>query len=413
MAARVAPPAARAREPVRGWPGDPPPVSGVTRAHLADGAAAEAPPQPVLPAYGGACLTSVTPSLLSADPAARAWMPEPVRHASQVALLVLDGLGWEQLQERRAVAPVLATMAGGPITSVAPTTTASALTSISTGLAPAEHGVVGYRVRVGARDVLNVLRWQTAAGDARTLVDPHAFQPRPAFAGTVPPVVTRAEFASTGFTLAHLAGVRLHGWRLASGLIVEVRRLLAAGEPFVYAYYDGIDKVAHDKGFGEYYDAELASVDRMVGELVAHLPPGAALVVTSDHGQVQVGGAGIELAPEVAADVDLLSGEGRFRWLHARPGTADRLAANAVRLYGDVAWVRTRRQVLDEGWLGGPPSADVERRLGDVALVPFAPVAFLDPVDTGESRLVCRHGSVTAAEMLVPLLAKASPGAGG
>lgn len=367
----------------------------------------------MLPAYGGACLSSLVPALLSPVPEAREWMPLAVREAAQVVLLVLDGLGWEQLQERSELAPVLGAMDGGPITSVAPTTTATALTSISTGLPPAGHGVVGYRVRVGARDVLNVLRWNTAAGDARPTVPPEAFQTSPAFGGTAPPVVTRAEFATTGFTAAHLAGTRLHGWRLPSAVPVEVGRLLRAGEPFVYAYYDGVDKVAHDRGFGSYYDAELVATDRLVGDLLDVLPPEAALVVTSDHGQVQVEGAGIELAPEVMGDVDLLSGEGRFRWLHARPGTASRLAATARRLYDEVAWVRTFDEVVEEGWLGGRPSPEVARRLGDVALVPFEPVAFLDPADTGESRLVCRHGSLTPAEALVPLLAKRGSGGQG
>jgi hypothetical protein len=370
-------------------------------------------PQPVVPDYGGACVASIVPSLLAPDPEARAWMPAAVREATQVVLLVLDGLGWEQLQARSHLAPVLSGMDGGPITSVAPTTTATALTSISTGLAPAEHGVVGYRLRVGDRDVLNVLRWQTAAGDARQNVDPSTFQPWPAFGGTSPPVVTRAEFAATGFTVAHLAGARLNGWRLPSALVVEVRRLLQAGEPFVYAYYDGIDKVAHDRGFGEYYDAELAFTDQLAAAVVASLPPGAALVVTSDHGQVQVGTSGITIDASLMADVDLLSGEGRFRWLHARPGTARRLAEAAHRMYDDVAWVRTRQEIVDEGWLGGRPGPAVERRLGDVALVPFASVAFLDPADMGESRLVCRHGSLTSAEALVPLLVQSSPSGGG
>ena len=366
-------------------------------------------PVPVVPDYGGSCVDAIVPSLLAPSAEARAWMPEPVRGAGQVVLLVLDGLGWEQLAERAALAPVLSGMQGGPITSVAPTTTATALSSITTGLPPAQHGVVGYRMRVAERDVLNVLRWQTAAGDARETHDPAAVQPRPAFGGTCPPVVTRAEFASTGFTTAHLAGARLHGWKLPSALVVEVRRLLAAGERFVYAYYDGVDKVAHDRGFGEYYDAELAFADQLVGAVAAALPEGATLVVTSDHGQVQVGGAGIPVHPSLMDDVDLLSGEGRFRWLHARPGTVNRLAEAAHRLYDDVAWVRTRREVIEEGWLGGAPAPEVERRLGDVALVPFASVAFLDPADVGESRLVCRHGSLTSAEALVPLLVGTGP----
>jgi hypothetical protein len=73
-------------------------------------------------------------------------------------------------------------------------------------------------------------------------------------------------------------------------------------------------------------------------------------------------------------------------------------------LHGDVAWVRTKGQLIADGWLGGVPSAEVAARLGDVVLVPFAPTAFLDPADTGELRLMARHGSLTPAEMYIPLL---------
>jgi hypothetical protein len=69
-----------------------------------------------------------------------------------------------------------------------------------------------------------------------------------------------------------------------------------------------------------------------------------------------------------------------------------------------VAWVRTKEQLIADGWLGGVPSAEVAGRLGDVVLVPFAPTAFLDPADTGELRLKARHGSLTSAEMYIPLL---------
>ena len=364
-----------------------------------------ATPEPVLPAYGGACLSSVVPALLDREHGTPSWVPEPARSARQVVLLVLDGLGWEQLRRRRELAPTLCGMVGGAITSVAPTTTATALTSITTGLTPAEHGVVGYRVRVGANEVLNVLRWRTGSGDAREAVPPEKFQPQPAFDGAAMPVVTRAEFATTGFTQAHLVGTRMHGWRVASALPVEVAGLLEGGEPFVYAYYDGIDKVAHERGFGEFYDAELVATDRLVADMVEALVPGAALVVTSDHGQVLVGDSTIALDDDLMADVELLSGEGRFRWLHARRGATARLGRRARERYGDVAWVRTREELVAEGWLGGRPAPEVERRLGDVALVPFEPVAFYDPADTGEAKMVCRHGSLTAEEALVPLVA--------
>jgi predicted AlkP superfamily pyrophosphatase or phosphodiesterase len=333
-----------------------------------------------------------------------AWMPEPVAGAEQLVLLVLDGLGWEQLQDRLALAPTLAAMAGRSIHSVVPSTTATALTSIATGLAPGEHGVVGYRMEVRG-EILNVLRWTTAAGDARRRVPPHEMQAVPAFLGGKVPVVTKAEFGGTGFTLAHLAGVHHVGWRMPSTLVTEVKRQIAAGERFVYAYYDGVDKVAHEYGLGEYYDAELVAADRLVAELLSVLPERAALVVTADHGQVDVADRIHRLAPDVGALVALQSGEGRFRWLHAVPGATDALFEAATEAHGDLAWVVTLEQVVDEGWLGPFVTSAAAGRLGDVALVAREAVAFDDPADTGPFALVSRHGSVTSAEMLVPLLA--------
>jgi hypothetical protein len=73
--------------------------------------------------------------------------------------------------------------------------------------------------------------------------------------------------------------------------------------------------------------------------------------------------------------------------------------------YGHQAWVATYDEVEREGWLGGPVKPEVRPRLGDVALVPFEPVAYMEPGDAAESRLVCRHGSLTPAEMFVPLVA--------
>jgi len=257
----------------------------------------------------------------------------------------------------------------------------------------------------GDGEVLNVLRWRTARGDMRRAMPAPKFQQNPPFGGVRAPAVTRAEFASTGFTALHLTGAQLVGWALPSTLVVHVRNLLASGEPLVYAYYDGLDKVAHTYGLGEFYEEELRAVDRWVGDLVDTLPPGSSLVVTSDHGQVEVGGATRMPSAELLRHTEMLSGEGRFRWLHARPGAVDDLRSAAIEEHGAEAWVRTREEVVEEGWFGGPLSADVAARLGDVALVAREAVAFLDPADTGETRLAARHGSLTPAEMYVPLIA--------
>ena len=363
-------------------------------------------PDPVRPDYAGPNVRGIVPAVLGPRRSMPSWMPGEVSDASQVVLLVLDGLGWEQLQERRHLAPTLAGMTGRAITTVAPSTTATALTSIATGLTPGEHGLVGYRIDM-AGEVLNVLSWRTASGDARRQVEPRRAQPFAPFLGDAVPVVSRAELEGSAFTEAHLRGTRPRGWRASSSLPVVVGELLRAGERFVYAYYDGIDKIAHERGFGEFYDAELRAADRLVADLLDEVPAGAVLIVTADHGQVEVGDRLVVPHADVLRHVHHQSGEGRFRWLHARPGARADLLAAAREHHGDVAWVHDRAELVEAGWFGPVVSPPVAGRYGDVALVPHAPVSFDDPADSGPFALVCRHGSLTSAEMLVPLLVSA------
>lgn len=359
---------------------------------------------PVIPDYGGACIASVVPAILEPADECPTWLPAVVHDAPQVVLFVVDGLGWHQLAERRHLAPVLSSFAGGPIDSVCPTTTSTALTSITTGLPPGEHGVVGYRVATEG-GVLNILRWSVNGRDARSTEPPEKFQCLDCFASQRPAIVTRAEFVESGFTRAHLDGVRFRGYRVTSTLVTEVRNALRAGESFVYAYYDGLDKVGHEYGLGDHYDAELVAIDVLISQMLDVLPPGAVLVVTADHGQVQVGDRLIEPHPEVLANCSLQSGEGRFRWLHARPGRSDDLAAAARRHHADTGWVVTVDEVLRDGWFGPVVTDTARARMGDVALVARDDVAYVDPNDTGPYRLLGRHGSLTEAEVHVPLLA--------
>lgn len=362
--------------------------------------------QPVLPQYSGANVRGIVPALLAPRGASLpAWMP-PLAAAPQTVLFVIDGLGWDQLDERRALAPTLASMAGSAITTVAPSTTATALTSIATGLTPAEHGLLGYRFDIGG-EVINVLRWYGDKHDLRRSHPPRDVQPFAPFLGESPPVVSRAELEGSAFTEAHLRGARMRGWRCASAIAVEVAQQLAAGERFVYAYYDGIDKTAHERGFGPFYDAELRAVDGIVASVLDAMPPDATLLITADHGQVDVGRNVVKPSPTLLGLTRLQSGEGRFRWFHAKPGCRDDLLAAATAEHGHQAWVVSRDQVVDEQWFGPSIAAPIAGRLGDVALVARDPVTFHDPVDSGPFELICRHGSLTRAEMLVPLLAAA------
>lgn len=360
--------------------------------------------QLILPTYAGPCITNVVPALLDPTDQAPSWLPSLAHDAERVVLLVIDGLGWTQLATRRSLTPSLSAMEGGPITTVAPSTTATALTSITTGLPPGEHGVVGYRMAVEG-EVLNVLRWSTPRGDARETIPPSKVQSQTTFGGHRPPVLTRTEFETSGFTMAHLDGTRFTGYRTLGTLTAELSRLARQGEPFIYAYYEGLDKVSHEYGLGLQYDEELRWIDHLVSSILESLPSGSVLVVTADHGQVEVRDNVLELPNDVLTHVAMQSGEGRFRWLHGRSGRIDALKDAATDLLGEHAWVRTRDEAIAEGWYGPVVTDRAAGRLGDVLLAAKGSVAFHDPLDTGPYVLVGRHGSLTEDEMLVPLLA--------
>ena len=360
-------------------------------------------PTPCIPEYRGANVCGIVPGLLGGANLPD-WMPPAVADASAVVVLVLDGLGWRQLEQRANVAPVLNSLAGGPISTVAPSTTATALSSIATGLTPAEHGILGYRMLMRGA-VTNMLRWATDEGVRRHDVSPREFQPARAFCGQRVPYVTSQELIGSSFSDAHLFGGVAHGYRALSSLPVVISELVRSGATFVHAYYPGVDKIAHERGFGEFYDAELASADRMVDDVLNRLPRDAVVLVTADHGQVEVGDRLLYPSDDLLRLIELQSGEGRMRWMHARPGAEVELFEAACEEFGGVAWVRRRSEVIAEGWFGPHFPAPMNGRLGDVVIAPFAPVSLFEEADSGPFNLICRHGSLTEDEVLVPLIA--------
>ncbi len=357
---------------------------------------------PLLPAYDGACVTGILPALLEDRGPVAGLLPAEVLNAPRTVLLVIDGLGERQRATREAVAPVLARMSGAQLTTVAPSTTAAALTAIVTAAPPGRHGLVGYRMHQPGGGIMNPIRWTLDGADARDTVVPETTQVVEPFLGGSPVAVNRLVFSGSGFTRAQLRGARFAGYAAPSGLPVLVAEALRAGEPFVYAYWDGIDQVAHAHALGSLYDAELAFVDALVTAIIDAAPTGTAVVVTADHGHVVTAGHEVEIAQGVRDLCTSLSGEARFAWLHCAPDRARDVLDAAVAAHGDHAWVVPVDRVLQEGWLGPEVIPAARARLGQVAMVARGPIALTDPGHRGVA-LVSRHGSLTPDEMLVPL----------
>lgn len=351
----------------------------------------------VIPDYDDRNLVNVLRTLTSTVDALND-LRVAVSSAEGIVVVILDGLGDEQLVERSDLAPTLAASRLQPITSVAPSTTAVALTSLLTGVPPGQHGVVGYRMAFGP-DILQVLGWKVAGSDASALLPPRHVQP---IEPIVPGVryVGKSLFESSAFSEAHLRGLNYVGVDDVDHMVVAVTDAAQRG-PLTLCYHDAIDKVAHASGLGNAYEDEVRRADSLVAALRHSLPSDVRIVVTSDHGQVDVGDQRIELPVGVVPRINRMTGEGRFRWLHVAGDPAPLVAALGTALK-ESCWVLGVDEVVDRGLLG-PVAPGIIERLGDVAIIPFVAGYVRDPTERNEHRMRSRHGSLTSAEMLVPL----------
>jgi hypothetical protein len=261
--------------------------------------------------------------------------------------------------------------------------------------------MLGDRIRVGGR-MLGVLGWTVAGGRPP---DPAQVQPHRPFPGGEPVVISAAKFVGSGFSQAHLRGAPFRPYYTPDELVAQVAAVVRGGAPVVYAYLPDLDRAAHELGFDdEGFGTALALTDRVIAGIHRALPPDAALLVTSDHGHVSTPASGrIDLAP-LAGMVSAMGGNTRLRYLHARPGAAADLHATAAELVGRRAWVHDRAGLVASGWLGPHISSVVAGRLGDVILAARGETTLVDPSDRRQALLKTMHGSVTASEMLVPLL---------
>jgi hypothetical protein len=380
-------------------------------------------PGPPLPRYGQASLADLAPSLLAALDVPGLRNPLGVEPLRRVCLLVVDGLGLQALLANRAWAPSLAEAAerAQPLTAGFPSTTAASIGSIGTGLPPAEHGLVGYTLALPGMDrAFNCLRWSYygigSAKDLRDQVVPEQFQPtatafeRAARDGVAVTLVGKREFARSGFTRAALRGGSYESTHsLGDDVTAAVRALSSGRRSLIYAYHADLDRTAHVRGVGsEAWRLELAHVELLVRQLAERLPRDAALVVTGDHGMVDLRPEQrIDLAdhPELGAGVRLLGGEARARHVYAEPGAAGDVLAAWRALLGSQMWVVSGEEAIEAGWFGPWVPDRVRPRIGDVVAAAFGPVGVMQrEVDPAQAQFTGHHGSMTEAEQLVPMV---------
>ena len=287
------------------------------------------PFDPVPPAYGTGSLAEVMPGVLAAlgvpgtaDPLRLGDRLDGVR---RVALLLVDGLGYLQLPVAARVAPTLAAIAAGrlgsarPVTAAFPSTTPVSLATVGTGAPPGAHGLMGFTVRVPGTDrVLNHIQWDADP-------EPSRWQPLPtrfaaaAAAGVATSVVSRPEFAGSGLTVSAYRGADYRPAADATTLASTMLDVLATvpAPALVYGYHPDLDRAGHMFGVGSTrWCRAVRDVDRLVTRLLDGLPDGTALLVTADHGQLDVPAAhrfDLDADPQLRAGVEVVAGEPRVR----------------------------------------------------------------------------------------------------
>ena len=334
--------------------------------------------------------------------------PDALRLGSRrrVVVLVVDGLGDEALSARAGHARTLAGAGRRRIATGCPTTTAAALTTLTTGTDPGVHGVVAYAALDPATDrVVNQLRgfdadlppgWQRST----TVFERATAEGLAAFA------VGPRHYATSGFTREVLRGARYVGARtIEDRLEAAFSALRAAGRGIAYCYVPELDVAAHREGWrsGE-WTGLLERVDGAVRD--AALRGGETLLVTADHGMVDVQPSAHVILDGLGLDDDVrhLAGEPRLLHVHLRPGVdAAEAAARWTAALGGAAEVATRDEAVAAGRFGAVVP-EVLPRIGDLLVAARGGAAFYATEDAPARGMVGQHGAWTPAERFVPLV---------
>jgi hypothetical protein len=371
-------------------------------------------PEMIVPAYQSTTLGELMPSI-GAHLAVPGYSEDSFRlpQSSRYVVVLIDGLGWNLLRRAVVAAPFFRSLLGGalPITSAVPSTTVTSLGSLGTGQPPGQHGLVGYTSRVPSTgEILNGLTWES------DLV-PTIYQSKPTFferaseSDVFVTSVALARFQGTGLTEAALRGAAFVPFSdesaedLRIALIVDAA--LRGDRAVVYAYERELDHYGHVHGCNSVdWLQQLGRIDAMCARLRAALPSQVTLIITGDHGMVDIPSDQRIVAeddPALMAGVSALAGEARFRQLYVDQELPSRVADRWRARLGELAWVRTRDEAIDEGWFATIDD-QLRERWGHVLVALRGDWAVMTSAFPREYTLIGMHGSLTPAEMLVPLL---------
>jgi len=393
-------------------------------------------PKSVLPDYAGysiAGLPALVECLFEGDgpstpmTALAADFP-PFEH---VVLLILDGFGYRKAETLFDRFPDLALRSLSrqgsyfPLTSVFPSTTVASLVSITTGLTPIEHGMIGYRLYLReTASITNMIRF-AMVGNGRTDaafdagLDAESIVPSPTLHERLESrdvnvhTLLPQYISSSGLSrVLYRGSKRVHASAGLSDMLVMARQLLAGAtsRTFLSLYWPGLDTIAHARGpNADAYHAEFRAIDDAIRRELLGQVPKTLLILSSDHGFVSMSPDDyVQLSDEPEVSRALLLppvGEPRASYLFVREGTRERVLQALDHRVKDGLVCVDARTLLEDGLLGiGTPHPEVVARIGDLAVVATGRAGIYHPY---RDAVLLRgmHGGLTEDEMLVPFIA--------
>src|SRR5216117_981626 len=400
----------------------------------------------VMPDYDGGGLLNVPATVLDVLGAREAGDAPPLtgldpalrEGVKQVVVILADGLGWWQLEMfcDRGDTPFLAELRerarrreGAQLieaTTVFPSTTVAAITTLNTARTPLEHGNIAYFIWLEEfAQVTAMLRWGPGVNRRGSYFDDQRIDPRDyvkvgsvhgrirqrgGASWVIEPEIFRAE----AMTRMHAQEAAYAGYALPSSMSVRLRDLLERrpwGDTpaYVYAYWAGIDSVAHLSGpRSPEHATEAALFDRALERALSGRESGDTLVMlTADHGHAATD-------PDRLIDLigdrelrDLLrnpiAGEPRLAFLHT--DKADRVKQHLERRYPKTFFLFDRDEAIDAGLFGRGDPEVARRRIGEVcAMLGDDRAASIVKVDGQIFRHRGSHGGMSPEEMNIPVL---------
>ena len=324
-------------------------------------------------------------------------------------LILIDGMGQDAVNKYGDQFPIFEELKNvRTIYTNFPSTTATSLSTLGTGVLPGVHGMLGYTVRVPRSDnrLLNALKWDERVDPVMWQKVPTLFE-RAVLAGASVTHVAAKRYEGSGFTQAALRGAKYVGANGIDEMVTAVSTALVAQPSFVYTYLNTLDSAGHSDGVGsDKWLTALAQISEFITKVKESVPTGTRVWITSDHGMVN-STKQIILGQDnnLLENVSLIGGEPRARHIYINEGAQEETIAKWRQFLGNSAKVFSKSEAIADGLFGPVVSEDASERMGDLIAIANDDLILIDPARVKEeSSMVGHHGGITDIEVEIPLL---------